>query len=261
MSFESIKKSIKNAIFLKNPFDEMFHLWYIYLYIFLMIISPLIYLMIKIMNSHKVIKITFFICSFLLLMINDCIHNKIGFSNSTLRGAIPAIIFNIYGYYLYKYLNKNINLQNRIKNVFFVALFILLAFIRALLLYKNLKINVSDDALLFWYSLFGLCMSIVLVLIIFKIGIDIKGKLESFIVYLANNCFGIYLIHLSIINLIGINNIYRWLGKQMRFNITTDIVYTILVVSAVFLISCLLVSLYYALIKKIKYVVREKFKR
>lgn len=237
----------------------MYHLWYMYLYIFIMIISPLIYRFILIMNNYKAIKKVFFVISLLLLIINDSIHNKLGFANSTLHGFIPAIFLNIYGYYLYGYLNKE-SKRKRIMPVILTILFMLVLFFRFLLLNKNLTLDIEDNSLLFWYSSFGLALPIILVSLIFEIGANINGKLKLFIIYIANTCFGIYIIHLPIINFIHKKYIYCWLENKIGFNVMTDVVYTTLTVSVVFSLSCILIIVYHALFRKIKCIVCKLMK-
>lgn len=254
-----IKEIIKNVLLLRNPISEMYHLWYMYLYIFIMIISPLIYRFILIMNNYKAIKKVFFVISLLLLIINDSIHNKLGFANSTLHGFIPAIFLNIYGYYLYGYLNKE-SKRKRIMPVILTILFMLVLFFRFLLLNKNLTLDIEDNSLLFWYSSFGLALPIILVSLIFEIGANINGKLKLFIIYIANTCFGIYIIHLPIINFIHKKYIYCWLENKIGFNVMTDVVYTTLTVSVVFSLSCILIIVYHALFRKIKCIVCKLMK-
>ena len=178
-----------------NPIQGLGHFWYIYVYILLMLISPIIYSFVTYLGCKKNRQITFLVVSFAFLFLNDLSNNQFGkFEHHAFAALIPAMIEMIWGYLLYKH-------KEKLKKYRYVLLsvisFLILNFLRMMIQFSRYQaIDDTSCYILYWYSTIGLLCGICVVIFAFSAVKDVQaGILKNFICKFASYTFLIYLLH------------------------------------------------------------------
>lgn len=232
----------KTLLTWNNPVPCGSHLWYLYTYILLMIIYPVLKSFVDYLDAdYKRIKF-FILISFSFLFINDITSNQLAnFSLNSVSATLPAAIEVIYGHFLYKHrelFKKKIYLLSSI-------IFLGVNLIRAYLQLHNYYATPSNTHILFWYSTFGVICAISLLIFCFSLSNYIKNeRFHSSICYIASFTFTIYIIHTYVIALLGkygiTNEISFFISlhfKKRAFNVLYTITFIILVFFISFLIA------------------------
>ena len=184
---------IKNLIQWYGPIDTLFPLWYLYVYIFLMICSPVIYAFIGYLDQKKQRVIIFLILSLLFFIWNDISNNTMAcFDHHTITGMFPAALQMIWGYYIYKYRKKIKNAWYAIAAVFG---FFALNAVRSRIRFYRYSEGILSDQINIWYTSIGLlcaCCVFIFCYIIVRKNSSIMNKC---ICFFASHTFNIYLIH------------------------------------------------------------------
>lgn len=169
------------------------HMWYIFVYIILMAVSPALYGLIKYLEEDpKRVKCFFAITAFMFLL-NDFTHNEwAGFGMHTFSAAVPAAIQMVWGYFLYK--NKEF-FQKKINILWGILAFFGLNLLRCVYLMHRLQ-AAGDIQILYWYTGVGTLAVIAGIICCFAL----VGKRSSRIAnVLGGATFGVYLIHPCIV--------------------------------------------------------------
>ena len=106
-SKDDYKWILNSLLIWTNPVDRLGHFWYLYVYILLMLCSPVIAAFIKYLEEDTKREKLFLVLTFLLLVWNDLSNNQMGrFEHHAFAGAFPAAIESVWGYLLYKYRDR-----------------------------------------------------------------------------------------------------------------------------------------------------------
>lgn len=180
-----------------NPVVEFGHFWYVWVYMLLMIISPIIYSFIKYLNEDKKRIRLFLLCSLIFLIYNDVSNNNMGeFSHHSVNALVPAMIQMIWGYYLYK--NKDYFVSKKWIAGGVIAFFILNIFRLYIQIVRNSK-GTEGINIYYWYSAIGLlCAACIIIFCIsFTETIIKRNAIKNTINYVSSFTFWIYIMHQS----------------------------------------------------------------
>lgn len=203
---------LKNLVMWTNPVEGLGHFWYLYVYILLMLISPLLYAFIKYLDENpKRIKI-FLAVSLFFLIWNDVSANAWGsFSHHTINAMFPAAIEMMWGYFLYKYKSK----FAKKRYIYSASVgFIILNILRTLIQIMRYRLmHNPNDSIFYWYSSLGLLCSICVIVFCLALVGDKLSKIGyKWITYLGSFTFTIYLIHPIVIRALKkVDFVNRWI--------------------------------------------------
>lgn len=189
-------KWILNSLFIwTNPVDRLGHFWYLYVYILLMLCSPVIAAFIKYLEEDTKREKMFLVLTFLLLVWNDLSNNQMGrFEHHAFAGAFPAAIESVWGYLLYKYRDR---LRKRRYIFISVGAFLGLNVLRmAIQLGRYHRIQDTATYILYWFSSIGLLCAICVIVFSFAAIHSRKATVVNRVIcWLASYTFSIYLLH------------------------------------------------------------------
>lgn len=194
INYGTIKAGFKQLLNWDNPVSGLGHLWFLYVYVLLMIISPVLYGFIGYLNDEPKREYVFLAISFTLLLWNDISGNGMGeFTHHTFRAVIPAAIEVIWGYLIYK--NKALLLKKHSGLAWF-SLFLVVNLIRCGIQMHRFQSGNMNNSILYWYSCLGLLASVSILGICFSVMKDLWGGTfaEKCIKIFASFTFLIYLL-------------------------------------------------------------------
>ena len=88
----------------QNPISHSVHLWYLYVYILVIFIYPLLKAFVDYLDADTNRTKIFLIGTFIFLIMNDISSNSLGaFSHHSINALVPASIEIIWGHIFYKY--------------------------------------------------------------------------------------------------------------------------------------------------------------
>ena len=251
-SFGEYFKGFMDAISLNQTIPLTGHLWYCYAYILVMLSFPILKAFVQWMDEDKKRQFWFCFLSFICFIINDLTFNQsLAFSHHGLNAAVPAAIEIVWGSILYR--NKERLLKCKFIWVIAGVAFIVLNVLRMFSILKT-----GNRALLYWYSSIGLLCGLCVVIFACVVGCWLKNQkvLSSLTLWLANNTFFIYLIHVLFISLLTRFNINNILFNGLSLytdGFLLECLYTISLIIFVFLLSLMLSLILKLLIWSIKY--------
>lgn len=244
-SLSEYKNVVRTVLTWNNPVNGCGHLWYLYVYLMLIFLFPVLKSFTDtIFEDEKKTKL-FLLLSFAVLVINDITNNKLmAFSHHSINGAFPAAIEIMWGSYIY----KNREIFTRKKYHWFLkglGVFGGLNVVRCLIeLYRG---SVGENnSILYWYSSIGLICALALATIAFKFG-DYLNGLGTFgkrvLLIVGKATFYIYLIHPLIrdfLNRLGLDSKLRSLDIYLGNGVPFEVSYTILKITIIFGISLII---------------------
>lgn len=225
-----------------NPVPAGSHLWYLYTYVLVILIFPVLKSFIDYLEAEPRNRIKPYLClSFTLLVINDIVSNRFGnFNLGSVGALIPAAIEVTYGHFLYKYKSYFCKKKYIITAP---VVFLGLNCIRAIIQIKRYYLNPSDNSILFWFSSIGIICAMSVIIFCFALENYIKNyKIKKVFVWGASYTMGIYIIHTYVNALLGKYGVTEHIHKfflARTSNIVFEILYTITLTLAVFLASFL----------------------
>ena len=219
------------------------HLWYIFSYVQIMVLFPLIILL---CNNNKesnlARRLLMILCTINIVLIDIQKFISFPIENFRILNIIDEkILAVLIGYELY--CMKNIIKSKKIVGFVGLIIFILINILRykAEMQYMILNHIVKEEAFITWNTSFGFISAICLFIAIYSL--DIKNyTFSKIITYFSALTFGIYLIHYMIIAKI---DIYKF-EKISTFKF--ELLYMILATTLVFFISSIIIGT----LKKIK---------
>jgi peptidoglycan/LPS O-acetylase OafA/YrhL len=222
----------ENLLKWQNSINGLEHFWYLYVYILLMLISPLIYAFIKYLDEDPIRVKTFLGVSLLLLIWNDASENAWGgFSHHTVNAMFPAVIEMLWGYFLYKYKEKFLK-----KRYIYTAVvgFVLLNVLRTLIQIMRYRLEDNPNSSIYcWYSSLGLLCSICVIVFCFAVVGNRFSKIGSkCIAWLGAFTFNIYLVHPVVIQVLNkYDFVNRWTNYVFGHlsGIPAEVVYIIVI--------------------------------
>lgn len=247
-SKDDYKWILNSLLIWTNPVDRLGHFWYLYVYILLMLCSPVIAAFIKYLEEDTKREKIFLVLTFLLLVWNDLSNNQMGrFEHHAFAGAFPAAIESVWGYLLYKYRDR---LRKRRYIFISVGAFLGLNLLRmAIQLGRYHRIQDAATYILYWFSSIGLLCAICVIVFSFAAIHSRKATVVNrAICWLASYTFSIYLLHPVVNSFLDMYEVRSRLSEALlKFHIGgvgKEILYMIciifIVVSICLAISCVL---------------------
>ena len=247
-SKDDYKWILNSLLIWTNPVDRLGHFWYLYVYILLMLCSPVIAAFIKYLEEDTKREKIFLVLTFLLLVWNDLSNNQMGrFEHHAFAGAFPAAIESVWGYLLYKYRDR---LRKRRYIFISVGAFLGLNVLRmAIQLGRYHRIQDTATYILYWFSSIGLLCAICVIVFSFAAIHSRKATVVNRVIcWLASYTFSIYLLHPVVNSFLDMYEVRSCLSEALlKFHIGgvgKEILYMIciifIVVSICLAISCVL---------------------
>lgn len=250
-SFDEYRAALRLLLIWKNPVESAGHLWYLYVYILIILVFPVIKSFVNYLGNDRVRIKYFLIISISFFVLNDLTANQLAnFSHHSINGLVPACIELIWGYLIYQ--NKEKFLKR--KYIFISAItFLGINAVRARIQLINYNTEPVNKSLIFWYSSVGAMCAVCVIVFCFSFLYQKQNciKMNKIICQLASYTFSIYLWHYVVKNMLVrfkikgmiVDLIFKYFG-----NFVAEILYTVIIVSLVFLISLVLSIL----LKKVK---------
>ena len=247
-SKDDYKWILNSLLIWTNPVDRLGHFWYLYVYILLMLCSPVIAAFIKYLEEDTKREKLFLVLTFLLLVWNDLSNNQMGrFEHHAFAGAFPAAIESVWGYLLYKYRDR---LRKRRYIFISVGAFLGLNVLRmAIQLGRYHRIQDTATYILYWFSSIGLLCAICVIVFSFAAIHSRKATVVNRVIcWFASYTFSIYLLHPVVNSFLDMYEVRSRLSEALlKFHIGgvgKEILYMIciifIVVSICLAISCVL---------------------
>ncbi len=247
-SKDDYKWILNSLLIWTNPVDRLGHFWYLYVYILLMLCSPVIAAFIKYLEEDTKREKLFLVLTFLLLVWNDLSNNQMGrFEHHAFAGAFPAAIESVWGYLIYKYRDR---LRKRRYIFISAGAFLGLNLLRmAIQLGRYHRIQDAATYILYWFSSIGLLCAICVIVFSFAAIHSRKATVVNrAICWLASYTFSIYLLHPVVNSFLDMYEVRSRLSEALlKFHIGgvgKEILYMIciifIVVSICLAISCVL---------------------
>lgn len=247
-SKDDYKWILNSLLIWTNPVDRLGHFWYLYVYILLMLCSPVIAAFIKYLEEDTKREKLFLVLTFLLLVWNDLSNNQMGrFEHHAFAGAFPAAIESVWGYLLYKYRD---GMRKRRYIFISVGAFLGLNVLRmAIQLGRYHRIQDTATYILYWFSSIGLLCAICVIVFSFAAIHSRKATVVNRVIcWLASYTFSIYLLHPVVNSFLDMYEVRSRLSEALlKFHIGgvgKEILYMIciifIVVSICLAISCVL---------------------
>lgn len=242
-----------SIIHLDTPSPSTSHTWYVFAYILVILVFPIIKAFASYLQENKKRQIVFLTITTCVWIANDALFNKLlDFSFHGAGVIIPSVLLVLWGYVIY--LNKEL-LSRRI--------FILvcpIAFILVNMLRTFISISVSNNemfdysgSLFTWYSFFGVINAILVVSFCFSLANNKVSFINKTICFIASTTYGIYLIH----PLIQESALHLGLFDLLRSTLTKSLpewaylVLAVLISTLASFVVCFVISSIIVLIKKL----------
>lgn len=220
-----------------NPIGHTNHLWYLYVYILLMLIFPVLKGLVSYLDA-KPVRIKYFLAaSLVILILNDISCNQLcEFSHHAINGLIPAAMEVIWGYYIYRYRER---FRDRRYILLSLCAFFGLNAIRGVLQMQKFEMANPDNYLLYWHSLFGVVCAVCILIFCFSV-VGNREKINRVICFFASYTFPVYLIHIVVRDALrraGLpSGLYEGISGVFP-DFFGEILYTVIIVALVFVIS------------------------
>lgn len=264
-SEDDYKWILNSLLIWTNPVDRLGHFWYLYVYILLMLCSPVIAAFIKYLEEDTKREKLFLVLTFLLLVWNDLSNNQMGrFEHHAFAGAFPAAIESVWGYLLYKYRDR---LRKRRYIFISAGAFLGLNLLRmAIQLGRYHRIQDTATYILYWFSSIGLLCAICVIVFSFAAIHSRKATVVNQVIcWLASYTFSIYLLHPVVNSFLDMYEVRSRLSEALlKFHIGgvgKEILYMIciifIVVSICLAISCVLRGCKMAMVRFLSKVRKE----
>lgn len=204
--------ALKKLASWSNPVPHSDHLWYIYVYVLLMIVFPVLKCFGDYLDEDQKRTKCFLVITFAAFVLNDISGNTfLAFDNHSINGLVPASIELIWGHILYK------NRRKFTKKWIPVSVmgFLLVNLVRALIQRRQYIADGTPSCVLFWFSAMGLfCAACVVCfcLALFQ-GEKKKKKSDTLICRIASYTFMIYLLHMAVRDLLSRFGYQDWLNE------------------------------------------------
>lgn len=239
----------KGIISLRNFAPSCSHLWYIYIYMMVQIISPLLKKFADFINENKKREIIYLITLFFILVVNEVTANYFGFGTHHFGALIPASLIVLYGNILYNNIDY---IKNKLPNLFVLfGCYLVIGAIR-LVLYNYHFVNGIADISSNWFSVFSVMCATLIIFFIFQVGKNIQGNLESLVLFVSSKVLFVYIIHPFVIKFLSKTGVYNSVLLYMQHNNNLVIEFLFLVVSSiVVLFICLIISEAFGLFKNL----------
>lgn len=256
---ESYMNVLNKILLWRNGVNGYGHSWYVWVYMLLILTFPALKGIVDYLNNSKNKKV-FIVGTLFFTVLNDYARNKLFlYSHDTINALIPAGIILLWGYviYQYKYLWKT-----RIVTFGSVGLFMLSNCVRLFIQQRRVCRLGSDAgvAIMYWYSSLGMIAAGCLICFCISL---IQDKRYSWrnrcICLLASYSFPVYLIHMLVRDYLRNRGFEETLQKVILGSESTmvqELIYQIVIVFSIFLVSCVIISVWRTVTNKMKIILR-----
>ena len=245
---QSIQRPLEAYSYLAKSFlswsnsTEFVHLWYMYVYAFLMLLYPCIKAFVSYLDeSNKRIK-TYMAISFLLLVLNDVTQNQLfNFSHSLIGAFFPAANLFVFGHILYEHIAIFCS-----KKWMFIGLttFGVVNIVRAILQYRLYLQGDQMCHMLLWYTSFGLVCAVALFVFATSFMTLVNHeRFSKFVNFFASYTFSVYIVHLPVVKLLVNYQVVSLITDKvysLGSNYAVDFLYLIIVITVVFVLSLII---------------------
>ena len=188
---DNILNYIISIIHFEPPNNTMGHTWYVFAYIIIILITPVLKSFALYISEDKRRQILFLTLSGAIFVLNDILMNQ--FAEFTFHGAgviIPSAILIMWGYIIY--LNKEL-LTRKIFIPLYPIIFVAVNLVRT---YLMTLIDSDTGNLFVWYTSFGIINAVTVIAFCLSVVKSSEPtRNHRFICFIAGTTYGIYLIH------------------------------------------------------------------
>lgn len=214
----------------RDAFPYGGHLWFMYIYFGVIVISPMLQGMGKIILSTSKSRIVGMVVLYAMLIINDITGNELlQLSYFTTGAVVGASFYVLTGGVLYYYRNQ---INRSVKyGVLGFGLFAVACLSQAMIRYHYM----SDDAILVWYKSFGIPSVIGICLMVFGFGGYLKWKdpARKIMIHLGKLSVYIYFLHAFVVYFYRDGKVFETLENQLAKSWCGDFLYTLLAIALV----------------------------
>lgn len=244
-----------------NFVSGMEHLWYLYVYLCLLILYPVLKAIVKWLDKSLSRSLWFVLGVLAVFVVNDFTSNHLAnFGHAPIHGVIPAGLLLICGHILYKYRKP---LIHKHMAWLWAGIFLGVNLVRAMVLIPVLKADPNNVHLLFWFSGFGMISEICVLFFAMSLRSSpvsasaFSTGLNNLIVTLGSYTFAIYIVHFPMIYMLGKLGFPTQGVLQLMFHegsLASTLAYSFLMTAVTFLASLLFAILIQGLWKLIRMV-------
>ncbi len=227
-----------------NPFRYMEPTWYVYVFMIVIFTYPVWKQLVLWLDEDNNRTKYFMIISVLTLIINDMTCNQLAeFAHHSIRGAIPAALFIIWGHIIFNSNQKQTYKKYRWWGLAGFFAFAILGFLIQKIRYDS---AIMDNSIMYWFSTIGLFATVCIV--IFVLNIKIPSQIKPLICIVGDCTFGIYLIHALVIAILRqrfklMDRIYNVYISRLPLNIA-EILYNLSLILIILSISFIIVVIF-----------------
>ena len=225
------------------------HLWYLYVYILVILVFPVINNFKKNLENKKIKQTTILLAIFLLFVFNDLSFNGFfSFSHHTFNAVLAASFWIAIGYIVYN--NKNILKDNKLLGLFGLWLFICINIVRTIVLYYLFLKGYELYHPLYWYTSFSVlsCLGLIMMVFSFYTRLNNTKVISLIINHIGDKVFYIYLIHMLVVYFLRSKGIETKILQAYH----SSLIYQVLYTGLVFIVSLIVAEIITIFIQKVK---------
>lgn len=247
--FSYIVYLINNILRFRTFAPSCAHFWFIYVYCLVVIFYPILKSFVKYLDESVERQKIFVLITLILIIINEItLNNFLSINNHGLSAMIMASIEIIYGHIIYINKDKFIEKSSIIKCLLSICLIELVRCVVYMLLQKN---GLPIRAISSWFSIFGVIVSLALVLLCFNL-VD-ENRETKLIIVVGKLTFYVYLLHKIPIKILRKLGIEAYIVSQNGImKIVFAILYCFICFIITIVISFILAKIKDTIIKKQK---------
>ena len=219
-SFQEYVDVLKELLKWNSPVKYGGHLWYIYVYMLIILIYPVLKATVNYLDEKVERQKIFMLMTMGAFLLNDISRNQLfQFSHHSINALVPASVIVIWGNIIYKRKEDLVTKRNLLLSVLAFIGFNMMRTIFQLYFYH---IEAGDN-ILFWYSSIGVLCAACVVIFAFCIeNVIVKIKhLGDIINFFASHTFNIYLLHFMIIYVLRRisfqDKLYNWMPNEILY--------------------------------------------
>ena len=228
----------KNLLGWQSSINYAGHLWYLYIYLFMILIFPAMKAFFDYLKQDVRREKIFLIIAFLFLVWNDVSNNKMGaFSHHSINALIPASVEVLMGGILYRHKDR---FSSKKWLILGPVAFFCLNGLRTVIQYERWIKGIEGNNILFWYTSIGVLCAVTVILFSLNLIKPKTNKINKVICWLASFTFPIYLIHPLIKNILNRFHVQDKLQEYFSVSsqsIQGEILFTLSILGIVFGIS------------------------
>lgn len=212
---EDYKNLLNGLLSWSNAVSDLGHLWYLYAYVLLMLLFPVLKSFADYLGEDAKREKAFLIISAAFLLFNDISGNRFGsFSHHTINACFPAAIEILWGHILYKH---RALFSKRLFMAAGFAGFLVLNVLRFGVQLHNYEIDISDITALYWYTLTGTLCAVCIAVFCLSTGLERTKSTRTgrFICFLASHTMNIYLVHIFVRNFLSRYGFQSFLRQKL----------------------------------------------